>query len=475
MKRFFSVLLTVCMISACCVFFTSCNSVTEKDVLSDPYSVINEAAENTLSAFFTDDAGVSKAIIGMVPKGELSVSFESDDAGGMPLSISEKIYYDLTDRSYVFDTAYAYDDVDMSFRFYSDKQNFALSGKDILGSDKTILVNFDSFIDRFDKSEFVKQFGLDKATVDEIVEGVKELKEGLNSDLANDEEKAIELNKAIYSLLLNQVTEEKITNDGGKDIKCIVAEFTINNENIGNVFNKAEEYKESEEFVDEDAANDFNDLWEDLSKEVDIQLSVKVFLNKRTNEFAKVEFDGTLTGNYDKENPVVLDGEVLFGETEISLALTVETDEEPLYITAKLTKDVSSEKAEYKFAVDAVFEGDNLNVLDITYNYEKSSGDIALTIDFYEDGKNCDTAKLDGNLSVSKEKISLVFDSLKINEETNEFRFELALSAVDAIPEIPEDAKDFVDIGYVGWSEIIEEFMSSELGKLLYGDLDSEF
>ena len=206
MKRFFSVLLTVCMISACCVFFTSCNSVTEKDVLSDPYSVINEAAENTLSALFTDDAGVSKAIIGMVPKGELSVSFESDDAGGMPLSISEKIYYDLTDRSFVFDTAYAYDDVDMSFRFYSDKQNFALSGKDILGSDKTILVNFDSFIDRFDKSEFVKQFGLDKATVDEIVEGVKKLKEGLNSDLANDEEKAIELNKAIYSLLLNQVT-----------------------------------------------------------------------------------------------------------------------------------------------------------------------------------------------------------------------------------------------------------------------------
>lgn len=463
------------MISACCVFFTSCNSVTEKDVLSDPYSVINEAAENTLSAFFTDDAGVSKAIIGMVPKGELSVSFENDNAGGMPLSISEKIYYDLTDRSYVFDTAYAYDDVDMSFRFYSDKQNFALSGKDILGSDKTILVNFDSFIDRFDKSEFVKQFGLDKATVDEIVEGVKELKEGLNSDLANDEEKAVELNKAIYSLLLNQVSEEKITNDGGKDIKCIVAEFTINNENIGNVFNKAEEYKEAEESIDEDAANDFNDLWEDLSKEVDIQLSVKVFLNKRTNEFAKVEFDGTLTDTYDKENPVVLDGEVLFGETEVSFALTVETDEEPLYITAKLTKDVSSEKAEYKFAVDAVFEGDNLNVLDITYIYEKSSGDIDLTIDFYEDGKNCDTAKLEGNLSVSKEKISLVFDSLKINEETNEFRFELALSAVDAIPEIPEDAKDFVDIGYVGWSEILEEFISSELGKLLYGDLDSEF
>ena len=175
-------------------------------------------------------------------------------------------------------------------------------------------------------------------------------------------------------MLLNQVTEEKITNEGGKDIKCIVAEFTINNENIGKVFNKAEEYKEAEESVDEDAANDFNDLWEDLSKEVDIQLSVKVFLNKRTNEFAKVEFDGTLTDTYDKENPVVLDGEVLFGETEISFALTVETDEEPLYITAKLTKDVSSEKAEYKFAVDAVFEGDDLNVLDITYIYEKSSG-----------------------------------------------------------------------------------------------------
>ncbi len=363
----------------------------------------------------------------------------------------------------------------MSFRFYSDKQNIAFSGKDILGSDKTILVNYDTFIDKLDESEFVKVFGLDKATVDELINGVKELKEGLNSELANDEEKALELNKAIYSLLLNQVTEEKITSSDGKDLKCIVAEFLINNENIDEVIDKSEEYAEAEESVVGDAENDLDDLWEDLSKEIDIQLSVKVYLNKRTNEFVKVVIDGTLTDTYDKEYPVVLDGEVLFGETEICFDLTVKTDEEPLDISAKLTKDVSSEKAEYKLTVDAVFEGVDLNVLDITYNYEKTSGDITLTADVYEDGKNCDTAKLEGNLSVTKEKISLVIDSLKINEETHEFKFELSLSAVDAIPEIPEDAKDFVDIGYVGWHDILEEFQSSELGKLLFGDLESEF
>lgn len=482
MKRFYSILLVGCLLFTCCVLFASCSAVSEKDVLADPYSVIDEATDNTLSAFFTDDAGIGNAIIGMLPKGEMSVSFESDDVDGSPLNISEKIYYDITERSFVFDTAFAYDDVDLSFRIFSDEDNFALNGSDILGSDKTLLVNFDTFIEKFEDSEFVNYFGLDKTTVEEMLESVKTAKESVDVD----EDESLELNKAIYSILLDNVTTEKVVNSNEKNVNCIVAEFKVDNEKIDKVFDEIKKYSESDENGDEssedgtvdiwaDANNDIADVWNDIKEDTDIQFSVKVYLNKRTNEFVKIVLDGTVTEEDFKETPTVMSGEVLFGETEITFDFTVETDEEPLYVYTKLTKEVSSADCKYSFTVDANFERQELDVLNVLFNYNKSNGDISLSAEVYEDEENSNTAVLEGNLSVSKEKISLLLDTLKINDDAYNFKLEMSLSAVDSIPEIPEDAKDLVDIKYGGWTEIINEFQNSKFGKLLFGDLDSEF
>ncbi len=482
MKKILSVFLTVCLVFACCVLFASCSSVTEKDVLADPYSVINEATENTLSAFFTDEAGISKAIIGMLPKGALSVSFESDNVEGQPLSINEKIYYDITQKSYVFDTAFSYDETDLSFRVFTDEDNFAFNGKDILGSDKTILFNFDTFIEKFADCDFVDLFGLDKTDVDEIIDSVKTAKESVDIE----EDDALELNKAIYSILLHSVTSEKTVNGNEKTVNCIVAEFKIDNEKIDKIFEEIEKYSENDESGDEaeengnadiwaDANNDIVDAWNDIKEDADIQFSVKVYLNKRTNEFVKIVLDGTVTEEDVEETPAVMSGEALFGETEITFDFTLQTDEEPLYVYSKLAKEVTSEVCKYSFDVDANFEGRDLDAVYVLCDYNKTSGDITLSAEVYEDEETTNTAVLEGNLSVSDEKISFIFDTLKINDDENKFKFELSVSALDSIPAIPEDAVDFVDITASGWTDILNELQNSRFGKLLFGDPESEF
>ncbi len=475
MKKICSLMLAVCFLFASCMLFASCNAISEDDLLTDPQAVLNDAAESTFKSFFTDDAGISKALISMLPSGALTVSFESDDIEGESLKLNETVYYNIIDRGYVFDTNIVYSDLDLYFRMYSDSENFAVNSKDILGSDKTLLLNFDTFIEKFGGSEIAKLLELDKNSVDAAVDYVKTVKESLNSKLTEDEEKSRELSNAIYSILLDEVTTEKAENADGKNLSCVVATFKFTNESIEEVLNVILEKAEFDENSKKTNEESFKKIIKTMNEETIIDLSVKLYLNKRTNEYVKVVIDGTVTDLSDKENPALVEGEVLFGKNDITFDIGVNYDNEPATISAKLTKTVSSEGSEYKLTVDATEEEEIINAFNASFKYDKATGDITVSADTYIGEESRTTALLEGNLSVTEEKISLVFDSYKEDEETYEFKLEVSVTSDVTVPSIPADAMDIVDITEGGWVDIFNEFAESKIGKLLYGEPEYDF
>ncbi|MBO5403014.1 MAG: hypothetical protein J6A85_07595 [Clostridia bacterium] len=474
MKRLCSLLLVICMLSASCLLFSSCSAISEDDLSKDPYGVITEATENTVGAFFTDDAEIGKHLISMLPKGSVTIGFEHeiDDEA---LRIKEKIYYDITDRSFVFDTDYKYDDTDLSFRIFLDKERLAANGKDVFGSDKTYLINFDKFIKDFDDSDFVEIFKVDDESVDELVEFVKTLKESLNSEFSEDDEKALALSKALYNNFLKTVSTEKTKNKDNRSVNCIVGEFAFTNETLKSAFEIILENEKTEEDFTKDTEEYYNDIIKAIDENLVIDVVVKVYLNKRTNEYVRIVADGTVTPVSDDENPVLLEIEALFGKKDILFDGSVTYDDETLSFDAAFAKKTEGDNYEYTFTLNGSDGEKTINALNASYLFNKATGDVTLSVDTYQTEEARSTASLKGNLLVSREKISLVLDTLISDDETIDFNFYVTVVPEESIPQLPEKTRDVVDMGIVGWNEFVNEFISSELGLLIYGEPGYEY
>ena len=94
MKRFLSLILALCLIATGMLSLSACGHVTKRDLTKDPYTTLNSALQNTLSAFFTDDAGIGKILEKAQKKGSMGVALKSEELLSTPASLSATIYTD---------------------------------------------------------------------------------------------------------------------------------------------------------------------------------------------------------------------------------------------------------------------------------------------------------------------------------------------------------------------------------------------
>ena len=182
-----------------------------------------------------------------------------------------------------------------------------------------------------------------------------------------------------------------------------------------------------------------------------------------------------MTSVSDDENPVLLEIEALFGKKDILFDGSVTYDDETVSFDAAFAKKTEGDNYEYTFTLNGSDGEETINALNASYLFNKATGDVTLSVDTYQTEESRSTASLKGNLLVSREKISLVLDTLISDDETIDFNFYVTVVPEESIPQLPEKTRDVVDMGLVGWNEFVNEFISSELGLLIYGEPGYEY
>lgn len=469
MKKILSLVLVLCMLAASCVFLASCSKVSAKKVEADPQATLSEAIQNTSNNFFTDDANAGKVLNDALKSGAFTVSFESADLmGGDLTKISETIYVDSENQKYVSDTNVTYGGEDLSARIFLDKNGLMLNSEAILGSNKTLAVNLATFADKFDESALVELFGLDEETVGTVNEVVATLKTALEKSAQTNEESAKALANEYLALLKQNIAEEKLENADGKKVKHVVVTYTLNNETVKAFAEKAMAQMDLGDELNTEAKASLDEMIKEMNETVAIDLSVKLYINTKTNAVTKIAVSGTVTDKEDNTAATVA-GEIAFSDTEIKLTANVSGIEDPITAEVKLTKEEADGTVTYKLTVNGSSGSVSVNVLNASYSYTKSSGAIVLSADIINEDNKRTSATLNGKLTVTSDEASLEFTSLKLDEETLNFKLLISAKKVSEIPATPTDAKDIVTMTQGEWVDVMNEFQNSKLGKMIFG------
>ncbi len=499
MKKVLSLLLVLGMLLTCCAFFSSCDEVSVKDVEKDPVAAINDATSNSLDGFFSDDADMGKIIAAALKDGSVSIDFEgSKDVFGMDIDLNETIYFDQKDNKYVSDTTLKMAEQDIAARIFLDKNGFAFNSSALLGSNKTLLVDFATLAANFNNSALKEMLLGEEADADSLEEISKMLNllkdEYAKLFSAQNQEDAEKFVNELYALLNQTVTEGKLTK-GDKEVGCIIVSYTINNDTIKALLNKLAEEMNSEfsklsdtfgESFDValggvDVEEYINQITASLDQMVTIDLAEQIYLNKKTNALEKMAINGSITPKGDfgsnEANTVALD--VLFDKNEISLVGNIVFNGDKLSFDAKLAKETKDDTIQYVLSVNVGDgKGATVNALNATYEYNKDNGNLKLSADVYTDDDERITVELNGSIKVTKNDAKIQFTSLKYMDTTWSFNFAVTFNKSAEMPELPSDTKDIVNMSQEEWEALASEIIQNGiLGMFFQGSFapDDEY
>ncbi len=503
MKKIFSVLLVITLLLSITVVFASCGDLSEKDMQKDPQQVISDAMEKSLGTFFEDKAGVGAVLQKAEKKGKYTISFECDELLGEELSrITETIYNDSEKKQFVSETQVIYNGEKLTAFIYGNNENIAVSGESVLGSNMALLFNPQTFIEEFAGSGLAELMGVDSEASQEITEMVKSVFEAglLDSEKLNNKIEQL-LDKLISDMNMT-VSAEKIENEDGKEQEYIISTYTIDNSTIKKMANTlydfvmeiAESYIASGENNVDDIKEQFDELIEELDNNLDINVTIKLYVDAKESKLYLVKAEGGLTvieheydydfneDTYEYESVLIdttrndfdLSAELRITSSEISLKADIDGDDDTINIDAKLQKEVDDGDVEYNLDVTVSTGAVTIKLINATYAYE-DDGDITITAKIPKEiaGSNINLT-LKGNVQVDKDKLTLTFDSLKMGDEKYQFDLTITAEPVNSIPEFPENAEDIVDISKSEWEEIAENIINSDLGKLIGGNFSPE-
>ena len=498
MKKILSLVLTLCIILMSCALLSSCSgkSVKAKDVEKDAAAVLSDVLENTGNQFFTDDAKLSDIIEKSAKGGSFSVIFESESLLGDISSINETIYMNGKDKEFVSDTVVKYDGQDLAARIFLDKTGLLFNSNAILGSDKTLALNFATLTEKFSDSVLADMLYIpeeSRAEVEEMLEILKgEYEKFFSEDMA---EQGLAKMNEFLALLKQSVTEAKVSTPDGEK-KCVVVSYVINNETITDYINKAidENYDtivsanpESAETMRED----IDEALKQMNETVQIDLRLDLNINKKAGVLASVVLSGDckVTDEYTEESEnYTVNASAVFGDTKIAFDLDMACGAEAVGGEFVITKSEADGVITYDAAVSA-YETDEdgktntQTPFSLKYAYTKDTGAFTLTVTTEEQtyvfGEPVGdpvktTIKLGGIVKVEKDSAHIEFNTVSFEDFSISFRLAFIFNKNADIPARPTDAIDVVNMTEEQFAEIMTEFSESPLGKII-ADLEGEF
>ncbi len=488
MKKILSFLLVLCMLVSCCVAFTSCDSIDAKAVEKDPQAALDDATSNRMEEFFSDDAGMGRIIYEAMRSGSLSLDFQGGkDIWGKDIGINETIYFNQKKDKYVSDTTVTWDEETISARIFVDENGIGFNSESILGNNDTLLVNFSTLAEQFKTSALKDMLDVSSSEMAELQKTLDLLNEEYAKLFSEEsrkeaEEKSKELINEIYALLEQTVSEEKLEK-GDASLDCVSITYSITNETIKELLKKLK--TEIEEVVEdkEDVVTVMHTLDEaikSIDDTVDINMSLKVYLNKKNTMLEQISFNGTCILPQDSKigsaaslDKLSLNLDLTFDDNEITLTGDAKFGDKKFDVNASLVKEVKDRKVSYKLTVNAGDgKGATVNFINAEYAYDKKSGDLQISADIYSEGTERINISLAGSLEVTKSVAKLQFNKLQYSDEDTEktykFNFAVTFTKSAVMPELPKDAKDIVTMTELEWDALMEDFTeNSVLGKLL--------
>lgn len=464
MKKILSLVLVIAMLATSCLFFASCSKVSTKKLEKDPQAVLSEALENTSNSFFSDNSDAGKVLDAAMKKGAFTITFESADLMGDVTKISETLYVNDETAKVVSDTAVTYDGKDLNARIFMDQNGVMFNSQSVLGSNKTLAVNYATFADQLQTSALAEMMQLDEATAASLKSSFNTIKTALANAATVDEEAAEKLANEYLAILNQAIAEEKLENAEGKSVKCVTASYTLNNQTLKAYMDKAA----AQAGIAGEMKTTYDEGFAAINEMVDINLSAKLYINKKNNEIIKITFGGTVLDK-EESTTVTVAADVALSETEIKTTLSVTGGETPMSAELKLTKEEAKDAVTYKLAV-TVSEGSvAVNYLNASYTHNEKTGAIVLSADVYEDENTRTSVQLDGKLTVTDTEATLEFTSLKMGDVTVSFKLVLSAKKDVEMPAAPADAKDIVTMTKGEWVDVVEELQQSTLGQLIFG------
>ena len=457
MKRILTVaallLLVVCMTLA----LASCDmGVSVDDAKDDPAQVLADALSAGTSDFFTLDAEIDKKIADAMTSGSVTLALDENEAlqqmvGLTDFDIKAILYANDKTQQYALeiDADIAGESVDGVLFINEDK--IALVSRTLLGSSKAYAFTPSVFLSKFEGSALKSALGIDNETASEVLDAFRSANECFNNLFNMEEynEKLSERTKKLFEAFDYGVSEREID---GEDM--IVMSLVINSETIDDAVNMLTDEDFGDGF-EEEILEELEDLVVELQDNAEIDATVAIYLDKKNGALRNVDLDFTATPTDDEYEGESVTGEVSFSITESKLVLDaniageLEEDSFDYSFTIECDKKVDGDKVTYDLTLDVVADGFGQDIdttlVTAQFVYDKGDGDFELEIE--GDGKIVDfSANLEGNVKVDGNAVTIVIEEVGANSMSLEIGLEIKFEKGVAVPEVPADAKEIVEL-----------------------------
>lgn len=482
MKRILSLILVLCMLLTSCVFFSACSKkgTSEKSLKKDTQEAIGNAIDKSLSAFFTDDAGIEDIIDGALNKGSLAISLESETLktfSGLGLEkITETLYFNQKNKKMVSDTAVTIDGEKASVRIWADKSGIVLQSKDLFGNNNAFALKMDTFASKFADSDLVDLLDLYiddnmQETMDLLTKSYKQAFEASEKDTAKNLNNLLATLEPVYD-------EAKMVDALEKEINCATVTYSFTNSTFKAFIQKAIEIADMK---DTDMADMYDETVEYVTGNFTMNFTVTVGINKKNSQLVAIEIGGNMKSKTDTSYKLPVEGAIRFSDEKITVEGTAKMPEydyeqgkvvDVAYtVSLDLTKESTKEEVIYKLSAKMKAAGVSTKFGDITYTYNKKSGDFTLKVKPGEalqgmlNSDNNITVK--GNIQSDKKTATITIKSVAAGSVFElEGKLSLVFTKEAEMPAMPSDAKDIVTLKEEDLEQIMEDMEDAPFASL---------
>ncbi len=479
MKRILSLALALCLVIGGALSLAACGRVTERDLEKDAYTALNSAFENTLNAFFTDDAGIEKIIEKAQKKGSVELLLKSEDMFGDLTKLDVTIYGDQKKELVMADAAITYQDKNISALVWGDKTGIGVESKSLLGTSDALRLNYDNFLDKFTDSDLFELTGMEPEDATELLAILKQAFETLQTSAAEMEKESRDLANRLYEALDQSISTEDADNADGEEVSHLVTTYSLTDSNLRAMFKIIKEELTSIDSLTrdekEELSEQLDEMIEEIDEAMDLNITLKIYILPKENVVSKITLDGKLTvkAGFGAEGDIApldtdsstatvidLEAELTFSATEIALNVDIETGEQDFSVDISIEKETTKNDVTYELRARAALASVTVDLLKATYTYDKETGDITIELDVMETESSRTKITINAMLEVEKNSFTLSLYSVKAGGETISFSKKNAVSitveALDTLPSIPENTTDVVDVTEEEWLKIVE-------------------
>jgi len=474
MKKLFILTLLFCLMIGCCFSFASCAGVNATTVDKDTYTSLSEAQEKTFKEFFADEIGANAIIKKALKNGSMTVDFECDEQNlGQNVDATSTLYFNDVDKKYVSDTTITIDQSTLNTRLFVDKNGIIINSPALVGSDNTYAINFGNLVTNFSQSA-LKDLLVDPedpSSEAKILDALTQIKEEYEALFDKDFKQNLTDDVNAYLALMNKsVTEEKLPNADGKDVNCVVINYSLSNDILKAIFDKV--YADFEGSVDtkQQLRTSIDELLQKVNEVMTFEATFKTYIAKNNGQLVQQTVDITITAlrPAPEENVVsTITFGMSYGADKILLTGKIKSINMDYTFDVNLTKTKGVDTTTYQLAVNfGDGKGASVNYLNETYTYTKSTGAFVMVFDMYDEEER-DLLTFAGKITKAQDSVRIEINSITIEEESINFVFAITFNTTAQMPQAPTDAKDVSTLTAEELQQAIQDLMENSIFNML--------